>query len=243
MSRKKRFSLIFLVIALLVLQPLAAFACATCGCSELCPLCMVRDTETNGKKQLPLSDSLWGSIILKMAYQRDPEIQKLARHMRRVNMLTGGAFFTAVSGTLAQNTISLAVLNQDQGNDSYLPGSLGLGLSSLMMLSFDGSMLMGWRLQKKLKVRQLAIKEKVEGLLNHLEFSASACPDAQKDLAEMIGQEGAADCLKLWGLAHSQIASSGQSTSMLDKSTTPDQEQLPQVELKSTPLKLVTSQK
>ena len=239
----KRLSVIFLLFLLLVMQPLAAFACATCGCSELCPLCLVQDTETNSKNST-LSDSLWGSIILKMAYQRDTQIQKLAKHLGRVNVLTGGVINTAVAGTLGQNIVSLAVLNPDQGNDSYLPGALGLGLSGLVCVAFDGSMLMTWRLQKKLRVRQLAVKEKVETLLNHLEYSGASCPDAQTDLAEMIGERGAADCLKLWQLAHSQIASSGQATGMLDTGTpTPaTREQSMPTAIKSTPLKLITSQ-
>lgn len=207
---------LFISLSLLVMQPLAVFACATCGCSELCPLCMVRDSETNSRNTVALSDSLWGSIILKMAYQRDAQIQKLTRHLKGANNLTSGAIYTAVSGTLGQNIVSLAVLNQQQGNDSYLPGSLGLGLSGLLNIALDSSMLINWHLNKKIKARQLIVKDKVETILNHLEYSEASCPEAQQNLADIIGQRAAADCLKLWRLSHSQIASGGQgkSTSM-----------------------------
>ncbi len=205
------------VIILLIMQPLSAFACATCGCSELCPLCVIQDTETNTKDGTSLSDSLWGSIILKMAYQRDAQIQKLARHLKGENALTSSAIYAAAGGTLAQNIISLAVLNPQQGNDSYLPGSLGLGLSGLLNVALDGGMLINWHINKKIKARQLVVRQKVETILNHLEYSDASCPDAQRDLGEIIGQQGAADCLKLWRLSHSQLASNKQNISMLEK--------------------------
>ena len=134
--------------------------------------------------------------------------------------MTAGAVSTAVAGTLGQNIASLAVLNPQQGNDSYLPGALGLGLSGLVNVAFDGSMLINWRLQKKIKARQLVIREKVETILNHLEYSEASCPQAQSELGEIIGQRAASDCLKMWHMSHQQIASTSSTTSMLDK--TPD---------------------
>ena len=235
--------LLLLSLLLLTMQPLAVLACATCGCSELCPLAMVQDTDTDSKDGTSLSNSLWGSIILKMAYQRDAQIQKLAKHIKGVNALTSGAIYTTVAGTLSQNILSEALLNPDQGNDSYLPGGLGLGLSGILNIALDGSMLINWRIKKKIKARQLVINEKVETLLNHLEYSDAYCPDAQRDLAEIIGTQGAADCLKLWRLSHSQIASGGgQNTSMLDKPNIQSNKQLSQVEMKSIAVKVVSSQ-
>ena len=75
MFAKKQLFIFMLSLVLLVLQPLAVLACATCGCSELCPLGMMQETETTTKSKTLLSDSLWGSIILKMAYQRDAQLR------------------------------------------------------------------------------------------------------------------------------------------------------------------------
>ena len=241
---KKQWAIILLIFGLLVMQPLAVLACATCGCSELCPLSMVQETETDTKSAASLSDSLWGSIILKMAYQRDTQIQKLSKHLRGTNYLTTGAIYTAAGGTLGQNIVSLAVLNQDQGNDSYLPGSLGLGLSGLLNIAIDGNMLISWHMKKKIRARQLVVKGKVENILNHLQYSDASCPDAQRELAEIIGQRGAADCLKLWQLSHSQIASGAkrQTTGMINKLDLSGKDQLSQVEIKPVPIKVVSSQ-
>jgi hypothetical protein len=240
MFAKKQLSIILLVIGLLIMQPLAALACATCGCSELCPLSMVQETAGDDKNSVTLGDSLWGNIILKMAYQRDTQIQKMAKHLKGANNLTNGAIYTAAAGTLSQNVVSLAVLNPDQGNDSYLPGSIGLGLSGVLNIALDGGMLINWRIKKKIKARQLVVKEKVENILNHLEYSDASCPDAQRDLAEIIGERGAADCLKLWRLSHSQIASGTQEvTGMIDKPNMQSQDQISQVETKTTPFKVI----
>ncbi len=243
MSAKKQLSAILLICTLLILQPFAALACSTCGCSELCPLGMVQETETEVKSKTSLSDSLWGSIILKMAYQRDPQLQKLARHLKGTNGITSGAIYTAAGGTLGQNVISLAVLNPAQGNDSYLPGGLGLGLSGLLNVALDGGILINWHLKKKIKARQLIIRQTVETIVNHLEYSDASCPDAQHELAKIIGERGAADCLKLWNLSHSQIASreQGKTTSMIDKHDSLNQDTSLQVKIKSPPLKLATS--
>lgn len=243
MFAKKQLPIILLLLGLLIVQPLAVLACATCGCSEVCPLCMIQETETDAKSKSGLSDSLWGSIILKMAYQRDAQLQKLSKHLRGANDVSSGAIYGAAAGTLGQNIVSMAVLNPDFGNDSYLPGSLGMGLSGLLNVALDSSILINWHMKKKINARKLVIRQRVETLLDHLEYSAASCPDAQHELAEIIGERGAADCLKLWHLSHSQIASSGgQRTGMLDKPNTSAQEQLSQVEPKSTPMKLVTSQ-
>ena len=201
MYKKKEFT-VLLSLLILVFRPVAVLACATCGCSELCPLAMMKDDESDSKFSNSLSDSLWGNIILKMAYQRDPQLQKLMRSVKRVNAITSGSVTTAIGGTTAQNILSLATLNQDQGNDSYLPGALGLGMSGLINITLDGSILINWRLKKKIRVRQLIVKQKVETIVNHLEFSRTSCPEAQGDLSEMIGERAANDCIKLWQSSH-----------------------------------------
>jgi len=199
----KKISVVLVCLSLLIMQPLIVIACATCGCSELCPIAMMKDNEDNGKNGVSLSDSLWGNIILKMAYQRDPQIQKLTKHIKGVNTLTDGTIATTAGGTLAQNIISMATLNPPPGEyDSYLPGSLGLGLSGLLNVVFDGSILVNWRLKKKIKTRQLIVRQNVETILNHLEYSETACPQAQIELAQIIGNRAAGDCIQLWRSSH-----------------------------------------
>jgi len=202
MSAGKK-SLAFLVLlSLLVINPLAALSCATCGCSELCPLVMMQET-VNSPKHGILTESIWGNIILKMAFQRDPQLQKLRKHTRTVGAVTGTAIAGAVGGTFAQNIVSLGTLNPPPPqSDSYLPGSLGLGMSGLVNVAFDGGLLLNWRLGHKIRARQEVIQAQVETLLQHLEFSEANCPEAKHDLTTLIGERAAQDCMKLWHSSH-----------------------------------------
>jgi hypothetical protein len=174
---------------------------------------MVEDTESGGTARGLLSDSIWGSIILKMAYQRDPVLLKLTKYKRGLSGLTGGSVATAIGGTFAQGIVSVSTLNPPPGQkDSYLPGSLGLGWSGLVNVAFNAGVVVNWRLSRKIKARQLVVKNRVESILNHLENSEAACPHAQSDLAELIGERAALDCIKLWQSSHATVASSADKT-------------------------------
>jgi hypothetical protein len=194
---------VFIIYSLVTFNlPLSALACATCGCSEVCPIAMM-ETESTGGKASSLTDSIWGNIILKMAFQRDPEIQKLARRLNIANVGTYDALATIAGGTLAQGIISMACLNPPDGiEDSYVPGSVGLSFDALTNIVFTGRALANYGFRKKLKARQLAIKDHVETLLHHLEFSESKCSEAQAELATLIGERGAQECLQLWESSH-----------------------------------------
>lgn len=203
--RKSTF--IIMLLTTLVMQPYWVLACSTCGCSELCPLSMMQDTASSGKPHHLLSDSIWGSIILKIAFQRDPVLQKLTRHNKGVTGIMGGTIGSAIGGTFAQTIISESTINPPEGqSDSYLPGGLGLAMSGLVNVAFDAGIAAHWYLNKKVKARQRVISERVESILNHLEKSDAECPNAQADLTEIIGERAAADCLKLWHSSHTYAA-------------------------------------
>jgi hypothetical protein len=207
MSIRKNSIVFFILFMCFVANPLAALSCATCGCSELCPLVMMREGE-NFPKHGILTESIWGSIILKMAFQRDPQLQKLRKHTRTLAAITGTSISGAVGGTFAQNIVSLGTLNPPDGqSDSYLPGSIGLGMSGLVNVAFDGSLLLNWRLRHKMVARQEVIQARVETILKHLEFSEANCPEAKHDLTELIGERAAQDCMKLWHSSHNSVAS------------------------------------
>ena len=192
-----------LVLLSVFIQPQLVEACATCGCSEVCPLVMLDDTESSTKAKGLLTESIWGNIILKMAYQHDPVIIKLLGHQKDVDQMTTTAFTSAVGGTLAQNVISQATLNPPDGQfDSYLPGSLGLGFSALVNVALDSSIVLKWGVRKKIKARQKEIRAKVEGILEHLEYSVAECPEAQRDLTAIIGEKAAKECVQLWQSSH-----------------------------------------
>jgi len=206
-TASRQIFLVALVLLSVFVQPQLVEACATCGCSELCPLVMLDDTESSTKSKGLLTESIWGNIILKMAYQRDPVIRKLLGHQKDVDLMTATAFNSAVSGTLAQNIVSQATLNPPDGQfDSYLPGSLGLGFSSLVNVALDTSIVLRWGVRRKIRARQKEIRVKVEGILEHLEYSVAECPEAQRDLTGIIGDRAARECVQLWQSSHAVAA-------------------------------------
>jgi hypothetical protein len=182
---------------------LQAFACATCGCSEVCPIAMMETNNTTGKTGSLLSDSIWGNLILKMAYQRDEKLQKLSKNLNGANAATTYAIAGVAGGTMAQNVVSMCALNPPVGiEDSYVPGSIGLGLDGATNIAFGARMLLNYRARKKIQARKLVIREQVEAILHHLEYSQTNCPQSQKELAQIIGERAARDCIQLWQSSH-----------------------------------------
>ena len=195
-----------LVIFCLASSNLSAWACATCGCSEVCPLAAM-DTKFTERDPSLLSNSIWGNIILKMAYARDPEVLRLSKKLKITNIGTTTGLGTVAGGTAAQGIVGMATLNPSDGMpDSYAPGITGLALEAGVLMVLAGGPLVQHKFRKQLKTRELAIRREVEAILQHLEFSRTNCEEAQKQLAALIGDRGARECIQLWQSSH-QLAS------------------------------------
>jgi hypothetical protein len=189
------------MLCLLLLFPIDVWAGPTCGCSEVCPVALM-DAANDPSKGL-LSDSIWGNMILKMAYSHDQELQRLLRKRRHFGSAAYGALGVISGGTLGQNISSIALLNPAPGfEDSYAPGIVGLALDGVTNVVISGGMLVRHAQQKRITARRREIRSQVEAILEHLEYSASNCTEAQHDLAELIGERGAQECIQLWQSAH-----------------------------------------
>jgi len=204
---KKLTAVFCAIVAFLSLLPFppAALACPTCGCNELCPLTML-DEETHtvsGDKDSILSNSIWGNLILKIAYSRDPELQKLSRKLKGANLTTGGAIATGAIGIVPQSVVSIYTLNPPDGvQDSYAPGTIGVALETVTNVALWARLGLTSGLRKKIRQRQTAVAQEVEAILQHLEYSQSNCPDVKKQLIELIGEKAADECLSLWKSSH-----------------------------------------
>jgi hypothetical protein len=207
MQNNASFSFITAVIVLVCIltSQLPVSACAACGCSEVCPL-VAMDANVAERDRSLLSNSIWGNIILKMAYARDPEVLRLSKKLRITNFGTTTGLAGVAGGTMAQGIVGLAALNPPDGMpDSYAPGIVGLGLETAVLMIFAGGPLVQHKFRKELRARQLAIRQQVEQILQHLEYSKTNCSEAQKELAELVGDRGARDCVELWQSSH-QVA-------------------------------------
>jgi hypothetical protein len=181
---------------------IAQAACATCG-TQLNAISLMEGSVSKRKDKSILTDSLWGNLILEMAYQRDKGLQKLAKRMNLVNFATMASIGTIATGTLAQGIIALKTLNPQPGfEDSYTPGIIGVTLSSATLMTFVARMYFSHKIQNEVRDRQIALKQRVETVLFHLEHSHADCVDAQKELTELIGQRACHEWTQLWQSSH-----------------------------------------
>ncbi len=151
------------------------------------------------KGELLITDSLWGNLILDLAYQRDPELRKLYKRFGLVNLGTMAAVAGIAGGTVAQGVIALATLNPQQGNDTYLPGAIGIGMSGLTIATLITRGVINHHLAACMRNRQLAIKHKVEAILARLEQDNNQHDSNSKiELIELIGERATNEWLQLW---------------------------------------------
>lgn len=163
-----------------------------------------------------MSTSLWGNMLLSMAYPMDPELQRLVSKMGRVNALTLLSI-TGVSGLgLAQ---SVYALNQnkpqhldveehggDHGTvtvpaDSRVPATLGIVGSGVTLATLGLNAVLSKHYSRKLTQRQLIIKEKVDRILIQLKAQETNAQTRQ-DLVTLVGEEATDEFLQLWQATH-----------------------------------------
>jgi hypothetical protein len=180
---------------------IAQAACTTCG-AELAPLTLLA-TEQKHKTTTVLTDSLWGNLILELAYQRDKELQKIAKRLNIVGLGTLGAIGGIAGGTLAQGIVAINVINPPAGKpDSYTPLVIGTALSSATIMVFISRLILNHQLGKQISNRQFAIKNHVEAILAHMESSGAKCASAQKELTELIGERASREWIDLYQSSH-----------------------------------------
>ncbi len=193
---------------------IASAGCSACGANLEAISLMA--TEPKKKSESLLTDSLWGNLILEMAYQRDKELHKIAKRMNLVSFGTLAAIGAISAGTLAQGIDALIVLNPHDGHqDSYSPGIVGVAMSSVTVLTFLSRFYFNHRFQKQVKERQLAIKTQVESVLNHMEQCDAKCGDAQKQLTELIGPRACREWVQLYQSSHKLAMSTPREVSFM----------------------------
>src|ERR1700729_4308042 len=102
-------------------------------------------------------------------------------------LLTKGTIGAIAGGTLGQAIIALVTLNPvDPSLDSFVPLIIGTALSSLTIMLIVAKTISNFVLVKQITNRQVAIKNHVEAILAHMESCGGNCPDAKKELTELI---------------------------------------------------------
>lgn len=193
---------------------IASVGCTTCGANLNAISLMATDSKK--KSESVLTDSLWGNLILELAYQRDKELKTLSKRMNLVSLGTLGAIGAISAGTLAQGIDALIVLNPHDGHlDSYAPGIVGVTMSSITIMTFLTRFVFNHKFQKQVRERQIAIKTHVEAVLNHMEQCDAKCADAKRELTELVGPRACREWIQLYQSSHKLAMSSPREVSFM----------------------------
>ncbi|MCA9798585.1 MAG: hypothetical protein KC474_03480 [Cyanobacteria bacterium HKST-UBA04] len=155
-----------------------------------------------------LTNSLWGNMVLTMAYARDEELNRIMKKQARVGKWAGRSA-VAMSGIgLASSVVSLATLgSSDHGShvegdehsnhgsgprDNPTAAILGVTGSGLSLATLGTSQMMRRHYGKRLDQRQAEIQEAVwEGMTHY------TTPQGQAKLTELIGPQATGEITQL----------------------------------------------
>jgi len=181
----------------------AQASCASCG-AQLDPVLLLESEGGNKKANSSvLTDSLWGNLILELAYERDPELRKFAKRGKLINLGTTSAVMGIAAGTLAQGITALCVINPPPGKpDSYAPLNVGVALSGATMLVMSGRLYMGHKLAVAIQKKQFYLRDQVQSILAHMESSQGNCEVARGQLKNLIGSRACNEWVQLWQSSH-----------------------------------------
>lgn len=168
--------------------------------------------------QAVMSDSLWGNMLLSMAYQRDSQLQKLASRLKRANVLALLSI-TGVSGlglaqsiyayqNLAPQNIDVTDAHHAGGHDhvhipaeSKVPSTLGIISSGMTLGTLGLGALANHHYNRKIQQRQVAIQAHVAHVLQHLEDGGDSELVAV-ELNHLVGERATREFLQLWQAVH-----------------------------------------
>lgn len=194
---------------------IAEATCATCG-TDVAPLTLLA-SQVKEKNASLLTDSLWGNLILELAYQRDKDLQKIARRLNLVSIGTMGAIGGIAGGSLAQGIVAIDTLNPPDGRkDSYKPLVIGTALSGATLLLFASRLIANHSLSKQIASKQASIKKRVETILAHMEGCGARCADAKKELSALIGERACREWVELYQSSHQLATTSTRRFSLLN---------------------------
>jgi len=146
-----------------------------------------------------LTKSLWGNLIISMAYQQDAKIQAITKKMHRLGIFTLGSI-AAISGlTIAQGIDGLVTLQQDP--HPLHPPILGLVGSSLTLGTIGTQAIVGHRYKKQLLARQRDIQEQVLHVIEHLKTEGDS-DHVRTNLSQLIGKEAMEEFMQIWASVH-----------------------------------------
>ena len=169
---------------------------------EGCPVAASAILSATAKKaapQNPVSTSLWGNLLLNMAYQQDTQLQKWMKTMGRVDNFTLLSVAAISSLGVAQSIDTLATLQQDP--HPVHPVVLGLVGTGTSIGSLAVRLAVNHHYSKLIAKRQSMIQDQIRGILAQLK---EGIPFAhiQDALSSLVGTEATQEFSEIWQATH-----------------------------------------
>lgn len=166
------------------------------------------------------SESLWGNLLLTMAYQRDSELQRLAKKLGRVNTWTLVSL-AGISGLgLAQSINALQNIHEpqridveDHGSGAHIhlegesktPATLGIISSSATLVTLGVKSLVEMHYRRRMAIRQQLIQTQVASILSRLN-AGTPFQTIAPELSRLVGQTATTEFGQLWQATHPTVA-------------------------------------
>lgn len=167
------------------------------------------------------SDSLWGNMLLNMAFARDEELQHFGRRLGQINALTMMTVMGVSGLGLAQNiyahnhtsepvTVDVTPAHHPGGEDhvhipgekpNKIPTTMGIIGSGVTLGALGVRAVAGKAYTTKIVNRQTKIRDHVDSILDRLEQGVPG-EAVQGELVSLVGQRASSEFLLLWKAVH-----------------------------------------
>lgn len=156
-------------------------------------------TSSHAHSHDTVTKSLWGNLLLNMAYQQDEQLQNWMKILHRVDTFTLSSV-TAISGlSLAQSIHGFNTRTVEPHPKS--PGVLAIISAGSSVGSLAVRIGMNHHYGKRIAKRQTAIKGQVQGILGQLKDGAPFV-NVQPALITLVGEEATQEFLEIWQATH-----------------------------------------
>lgn len=195
-----KWGLVILLLTALIVYSLPEEALARKNTSA------ITQSSLDDEKDRIYSDSLWGNLLLNMAYQRDPLLKKF---IRKRNML-GPAIFASTLGIFTLNTVigaytmgqawqsTLLPPNQPGGRHLLVtPNAMVVAAGAMGLLTLGGSTFWFLHYDRKIKERQVFLRKSIDALLVKLNHEGET-PEIRETLGAFVGQQATDEFLRIF---------------------------------------------
>lgn len=150
-----------------------------------------------------ISDSLWGNLMLEIAINRDPVLDKYGVMVKLMNIGVMTGLYAVAMGTVYQTIYATASMNPPAPHlDSTAPGIAGIVFSGVAVITGASKFIIGHELSSHIQKREIWIRDTLDSATTKL--AASHCEDAAalQQLKDLIGERASGEWVQIWRATH-----------------------------------------